>query len=550
MNLAESLLTALKDHGARQIFGIPGDFVLPLFKVIEESSILPLYTLSHEPAVGFAADAAARISGAPGVAVVTYGAGALNMVNAVAGAYAEKSPLVVISGGPGRGESGSGWLLHHQAKRLDSQMQIYREITCAQVRLDDAARAPADIAHALACCLRETRPVYIEVPRDMPMVTCAAVVPEDPRPVDEDALAACVSEILDRLAGARRPVLMIGVEVRRYGQEEALAELARRLDIPVVTSFMGCGLLAESATPPLGTYLGMAGSPEVTELVENSDALFLLGVILSDTNFGVSKRQIDLRHTIHANDREVTLGYHTYSGIPLAALIAALLVRTASRAGPPQGNTPARGQLAAGPAGLPMDSHAIAPDDIACAINDLMSRHGRMPLAVDVGDCLFTSMDIDHTHRVAPGYYATMGFGVPAGLGLQAASGRRALILVGDGAFQMTGWELGNCPRYGWDPIVVVFNNAAWGMLQSFQPESAFNRLGEWNFASMAAGMGGDGMRANTRAELGAALETAVATRGRFQLIEAMIPPGELSATLRRYVAGVRRVSADKTSVS
>ena len=167
-----------------------------------------------------------------------------------------------------------------------------------------------------------------------------------------------------------------------------------------------------------------------------------------------------------------------------------------------------------------------------------------MPLAVDVGDCLFTSMDIDHTHRVAPGYYATMGFGVPAGLGLQAASGRRALILVGDGAFQMTGWELGNCSRYGWDPIVVVFNNAAWGMLQSFQPESAFNRLGEWNFSSMAAGMGGDGMRARTRAELAHALARAVATRGRFQLIEAMIPPGELSATLKRYVAAVRRMSA------
>ena len=549
MNLAESLLLALKQHGARQIFGIPGDFVLPFFKVIEESAILPLYTLSHEPALGFAADAAARISGGPGVAAVTYGAGALNMVNAVAGAFAEKSPLVVISGGPGRGESGSGWLLHHQAKRLDSQLQIYREITCDQTRLDDAARAPADIARVLASCLRDARPVYIEVPRDMSMVACAAVVPLAPLPVDQEALAACVTDILERLAAARRPVLMVGVEVRRFGQEAALAALATRLAIPVVTSFMGCGLLAESATPPLGAYLGMAGSPEVTELVENADALFLLGVILSDTNFGVSQRQIDLRHTIHANDRQVTLGYHTYSDIPLAALIEALLARTAVKpirtlAGerPPRQHTPC-------PSGLVADDQTIAPDDIARAINDLMARHGRMPLAVDVGDCLFTSMDIDHTHRVAPGYYATMGFGVPAGLGLQAASGRRALILVGDGAFQMTGWELGNCLRYGWDPIVVIFNNAGWGMLQSFQPESAFNHLGEWNFASMAAGMGGDGMRARTRKELADALEKAVATRGRFQLIEAMIPSGELSATLRRYVVGVRRVSAERTQI-
>ena len=545
MNLAESLLFALRDHGARQIFGIPGDFVLPFFKVIEESSILPLYTLSHEPAVGFAADAAARISGAPGVAAVTYGAGALNLVNAVAGAYAEKSPLVVISGGPGRGESGSGLLLHHQAKRLDSQLQIYREITCDQTRLDDAACAPANIARVLASCVRETRPVYIEMPRDMALVECAPVVREAPTPVDTDALNACVTEILARLANARWPVLMVGVEVRRYAQETAVAELAERLGISVVTSFMGCGLLAESATPPLGTYLGMAGSPEITELVENADALFLLGVILSDTNFGVSRRQIDFRRTIHVNDRQVTLGYHTYSEIPLAALIDALLLRTAPRSTTSPGGTQSRVQHAACPANLIADDQPITPDDIARAVNDLMTAHGRMPLAVDVGDCLFTSMNINHTHRVAPGYYATMGFGVPAGMGLQAASGRRTLILVGDGAFQMTGWELGNCVRYGWDPIVVVFNNAAWGMLQSFQPESEFNRLAEWNFASMAQGMGGDGTRARTRAELAAALARAVATRGRFQLIEAMIPHGELSETLKRYVAGVRRVSAE-----
>jgi indolepyruvate decarboxylase len=90
-----------------------------------------------------------------------------------------------------------------------------------------------------------------------------------------------------------------------------------------------------------------------------------------------------------------------------------------------------------------------------------------------MGDCLFTAMDIEHTALVAPGYYATMGFGVPAGLGLQAATNERPLILVGDGAFQMTGWELGNCRRYGWDPIVLVFNNASWEMLRTFQPESA-----------------------------------------------------------------------------
>ncbi len=164
----------------------------------------------------------------------------------------------------------------------------------------------------------------------------------------------------------------------------------------------------------------------------------------------------------------------------------------------------------------------------------------------DIGDCLFAALELVPTPLVAPGYYATMGFGVPAGIGAQVATGERSLILVGDGAFQMTGWELGNCRRYGWDPIVLVFNNASWEMLRTFQPESGFNDLGHWGFAEMAAGLGGDGVRVNTRAELKAALDRALATRGRFQLIDITIPAGVLSDTLARFVAGVKRLNAPK----
>jgi len=353
------------------------------------------------------------------------------------------------------------------------------------------------------------------------------------------ALEACAAEILERLGEAKRPVLMVGVEVRRFGLESRVAALAARLGLPVVTSMMGRGLLSGTDTPPLGTYLGVAGSPEITDRVERSDALFLLGVIISDTNFGVSARQIDLRRTIRALDGAVTLGYHTYADIPLAALTDALLLRVEPRPAPPA----APGRVY--PRHLPADDAPIVPDDIACAVNDLMAERGRVPIATDVGDCLFTAMDIEHTALIAPGYYASMGFGVPAGLGLQAATGERPLILVGDGAFQMTGWELGNCRRYGWDPIVIVLNNASWEMLRTFQPESRFNDLDEWDFAAAARALGGDGVRVRTRGELVAALAHAAATRGRFQLIEAMIARGALSATLSRFVAGLKRVRAE-----
>src|SRR5438105_7442235 len=157
--LALSLLQGLKDHGAREIFGIPGDFVLPFFKVIEESGILPCYTLSHEPGVGFAADAAARFHSALSVAVVTYGAGAFNLVNAVAGAYAERSPVVVIAGAPGARERASGLLLHHQARTIDTQLAVFKEITCDQAVLGDPVAAPHEIARVLRRAREHALPV-------------------------------------------------------------------------------------------------------------------------------------------------------------------------------------------------------------------------------------------------------------------------------------------------------------------------------------------------------------------------------------------------------
>jgi indolepyruvate decarboxylase len=528
-----ALIAALHAHGAREIFGIPGDFALPFFDAIERMPLLPLYTLSNEPSLGFAADACARMRGAPSVVAVTYGAGALNVVNPIACAYAEKSPVVVISGAPGRAARESGLLVHHEARRPESQFNIYREITCDQARLDDPAQAAASIARVLSSARRWARPVYLELPSDVVDAPSACVTPRAAIEPDAEALEACAREILERLGQAKQPVLMVGVEVRRFGLEERVARLARTLRIPVVTSFLGRGLLTDTDAPLVGTYLGLAGDPEVSALVEDSDGLFLLGEILSDTNFGVSRGRIDMRRTIQALDTHVTLSHHTYPDIPLDALVAALerIARPLASAKRVEPRSP--------PRSMPHDEAAIVPLDVAAAINDLMEAHGRYPVAADIGDCLFTAMDLVHTDHVAPGYYATMGFAVPAAIGIQVATGRRALAIVGDGAFQMTGMELGHCRRYGLDPIVVVMNNASWGMLSAFRPEARYTDIGEWDFAALANALGGRGHRADTRAQLAQALEEAAQSRGAFQLIDVRIARDALSSTMRRFAAAM-----------
>lgn len=535
-SLAIALLKALKAHGAREIFGIPGDFVLPFYKAIEDSRILPHFELSHEPAVGFAADAAARYHGGLGVAVVTYGAGAFNVVNPVAGAYAERSPVVVIAGAPGAAERASGFLLHHQARSIGTQLAVFREITCDQAVLDDPAAAPGEIARVLQSARERSLPVYIEFPRDMVSVPAASVPVLGRRPTDAEALAECAGEILSRLAAAKSPVIIVDVEVRRYQSEKRVAALARKLGIPVVTTFMGRGLLADAPDVVAGTYLGAAGDAHINRLVESADALLLLGVIISDTNFALSQRRLDPRRTMLAIDRQVRIGHHLYSDMPLDDLVDALIARARKT----KARKSVRRPRIVYPRGLKADDKPIRPSDIACAINDLFDRHGVMPMTADVGDCLFTAMEIENSALAAPGYYAGMGFGVPAGIGVAAATRRRPLILVGDGAFQMTGWEIGNCRRYGLDPVVVLFNNASWEMLRVFQPESKFNNLDDWHYAAIAPSLGGYGERVTTRAELAAALERAVKRRGVFSLVEVMLPRGQTSDTLARFVTGFK----------
>src|SRR5581483_7893719 len=120
----------------------------------------------------------------------TYGAGALNMVNAVASSYAEKVPLVVISGAPGVGEWRSGLLMHHQTKTVDSHLSIFREITCDQAVLDDIAHAPEAITRVLQSCITHSRPVYIELPRDMVLQPCGPVARAASAPADNSAVDA------------------------------------------------------------------------------------------------------------------------------------------------------------------------------------------------------------------------------------------------------------------------------------------------------------------------------------------------------------------------
>jgi indolepyruvate decarboxylase len=215
----------------------------------------------------------------------------------VAAAYAERSPVVVVSGGPGKNEARSGLLLHHQAKTLDSQFQIFRESTCDQARLDDASRAPDDIARVLSSCRRRAQPVYLELPRDMVTAPCSRGL----RPADRTRRPK-------RRGGLGRLSRALGAdgrhEVRRYGLRK-VAELAR-LGIPAVTGSWD-GAPGGAPAPP-GVH-GVAGDPWLTGW-EGGRALS------SADRLGHHSPPRSARSTArHHPGRAGALGYHVYPDV-------------------------------------------------------------------------------------------------------------------------------------------------------------------------------------------------------------------------------------------
>jgi indolepyruvate decarboxylase len=528
VTVGEFLLNQIKALGLKKIFGIPGDMVIEFLKLVEDDPDLQLCTFSHEPAVGFAAVGAARATGRPAVACVTYGPGGLNMLNTVAGAYAEKTPLIVISGGPPVSLRKSGCcLLHHTAKDADMQLNVYAVVTEYAAVLDSAETATERILHAFAVCQETMLPVYIELPSDM--INVPIIQPRQKQdwilPTDENAVERTATEIAIALSNAKNPVVMVGVEPVRYNLVEFIIQKAAQLNLPIVST-----MLARDQTPSgdnyFGVYLGKAGNPDAKRLVEGADFVLMLGEGCSDVT--ISPDCFKALKIIWCASRQVHTRAHIYNDVPLGKLLekvfaktafkqTTLLKRTVQKNSPPL-----------------RDTDQLITDDLIDVLNVFFQKHGPMPVTVDTGDCLFATLRLNAPTILGTSFYGTMGFAVPAAIGYAITTGKRPLCLVGDGAFQMTGQEISHCPRYNINPIFVVANNGVWGMEQMFHT-SKMNQLTNWRYAELAELWGGKGYLCRTPLQLQAALEDAKKQQT-FTLIEALTDATTPSTPLKAFI--------------
>jgi indolepyruvate decarboxylase len=533
-SIGQYLIRRLYDYGIRDIFGIPGDYILTFYGMLSKSPIR-VVGCTREDCAGFAADAYARVNGM-GAVCVTYCVGGLSVCNSIAGAYAEKSPVVVISGSPGLEERINNPLLHHKVRDFRTQIEVFEKLCVACTELSDPVVAFREIDRVLDAAARFKRPAYIEIPRDMvevvPHISHAYFRPESAS--DAQATDEAAEEAAALLAKAKRPIIIAGVEIHRFGLQDKLIALAEKLRIPMAATLLGKSVVPETHPLYIGLYEGAMGHQEVTRFVEESDCVLLLGAFMTDINLGIFTANLDPARCVYVTSEQLRIRHHHYHGVELGDFLDRLAAKnpaTCEREIPPEIRRP-------------KPKFELAPD-APLTIRRMIARldeqiDDETIVIADIGDSLFAATELvihQRTEFISPAYYTSMGFSVPAALGaLTARPKSRVLVICGDGAFQMTGMELSTIVRRGYAPIVIVLDNRGYGTERFLHPgDWDFNDIHPWKYHQLPQLLGGGtGYEVKTEGQFDAALCQAWADRSAMSLIHAHIPVGDSSEALQR----------------
>lgn len=529
--IGKYLVHRLEQAGLKHVFGIPGDYVLRFYDLLT-SSRMDVIGTTTEAAAGFAADAYARVNGL-GAVCVTYCVGGLNALNAIAGAYAEKSPVILISGAPGLSERERSPLLHHKVRDFDTQRRIFESVTVATAALENPDTAAQEIDDTIEACIRHKRPVYIEIPRDMVDQPCR--VPLRRRSAaessDPDVLAEAMAEASAMLRKAKRPVILAGVEIHRFGLQGELLKFVERSGYPVASTLLGKSVISEVHPQYLGVYEGAVGQEHVRKRVEAADVLLILGAFLTDIDLGLFTARLDPSRCINAGDERISISHHHFDHVTMPDFITAL-----SRApiGPRR-----RGVRTKRPVVRPYVAKVKQPMTVARFFERMNGFLDDSTIVIcDIGDSLFGAADLTihrRTEFVSPAYYTSMGFAVPACIGAQVNNRRlRPIVFVGDGAFQMTGQELSTAVRHGLNPIVFVLNNKGY-TTERFIREGPYNDIHDWAYHLVPQiYRDGWGCEVRTEEELEHALARAAANTRSFSLVNVHLDKYDRSDALER----------------
>jgi len=562
-NVTTYLLDRLAEAGVDRLFGVPGDFTLAMLDDVEEHPSIEWVGCATELGAGYAADGYARIRGL-GAVCTTFGVGELSAINAIAGAYAEHVPVIHVVGSPATATQAAGRATHHTLGDGDFGhfARMTAEVTHAQ-RLLTVENAAAEIDRVILETLTERRPGYLLIPADVgkePLRAPGAPLALDAEASDPASLAALRGAVEAAMTDASSVSLLAGILVHRMGAEPALHDLLA-LGVPHAVSLWGRRVIDESSAHYVGPYLGAVSSPEALAAIEDVDVLITVGVQFTDLMSGFFSQHLP-DTTIEIGPRSVRIGDDVFGSVAMAEALAVVaevlegsgLVGDVGDAA----SAPARGAEAdvteadvtgadVAAADAPLDQTALW-DAVAARLRD-----GDVVIA-DQGTAFYGM----GTHRMPHGVtfigqplWASIGYTLPALLGAALADrSRRPIVLIGDGAAQLTIAELGTLIRDRVPAIVVIVNNLGYTVERAIHGLTAeYNDIAPWNWTAVVKAFDPTGftrsVAARTAAEVTGAFEQHDRLAGqRLVFIEAVVPPLDVPPLLSALAEQASRANA------
>ena len=512
---AQLAIATLEAHGVEVVFGVPGVHTLALYDALHDSSIRHVLA-RHEQGAGFMADGYARASGRPGVAVIITGPGITNVATPVGEAYADSSPVFVLSSNVERAYVDD---MRGSLHDLKDQLGVMAAVTQWNSRVTDAGRTAATVAEALQR-LQTGRPlpVHVEIPLDVLDEPVPGGTPAEGRPPGPVLpYPALLLDAASRLRSARRPAIYCGGGAVASPAPDHILSIAERLGAPVLTSIMGKGGVPEDHPLVLGA-LWETGNP-VDDLLREADCLLVLGSKLgvqATWNFKLPlpaeliRVDVDPRElTLNARPSLPILGDAALAAEGIEAILSGDDVRNPGFGGERVAAVRQAARTSAfGADRLPyLDAlRRAVPRDGVFAFDMTMMSYAA---------CGLLPVYLPRTF-LFPSGYGTLGFALPAALGAKIARPEAAVVcVVGDGGFQYTMEELGAAVHHRVGLPVVIFNDSTYSAVKDAQGRERGGRfiaveLVNPDYVKLAAAYGIAGVRAGSPEAMSEAISEAL----------------------------------------
>lgn len=532
--VADYLLDRLAGCGIGHLFGVPGDYNLQFLDHVIDHPTLRWVGCANELNAAYAADGYARMSGA-GALLTTFGVGELSAINGIAGSYAEYVPVLHIVGAPCSAAQQRGELMHHTLGDGDFRhfYRMSQAISAASAILDEQ-NACFEIDRVLGEMLAARRPGYIMLPADVAKKTAIPPTQALALPVHEaqsGVETAFRYHTRQCLMNSRRIALLADFLAGRFGLRPLLQRWMAETPIAHATLLMGKGLFDEQHPNFVGTYSAGASSKEVRQAIEDADRVICVGTRFVDTLTAGFTQQLPAERTLEIQPYASRIG-ETWFNLPMAQAVSTLreLCLECAFAPPP---TRSAGQP------VRIDKGELTQESFWQTLQQYL-KPGDIIL-VDQGTAAFGAAALslpDGAEVVVQPLWGSIGYSLPAAFGAQTACpDRRVILIIGDGAAQLTIQEMGSMLRDGQAPVILLLNNDGYTVERAIHGAAQrYNDIASWNWTqippALNAAQQAECWRVTQAIQLAEVLER-LARPQRLSFIEVMLPKADLPELLR-----------------